>query len=79
MGEPAEQSKNTMKRLTGEATMMLVAGIETTASALRVRSYRLLRNSDAVTKRLEPSFSLSVTTDPKHVPNWATLEKLRYF
>ncbi|KAL2876592.1 hypothetical protein SGCOL_008170 [Colletotrichum sp. CLE4] len=69
--------EKTIKRLTGEATVMLAAGTETTASALSVCTYHLLRNPDLVEK-IEAEL-LSVTTDPKQIPTWATLERLPYF
>ncbi|KAL0775849.1 hypothetical protein CaCOL14_007136 [Colletotrichum acutatum] len=69
--------EKTIKRLTGEATVMLAAGTETTASALSVCTYHLLRNPDVVEKI--KAELLSVTTDPKEIPTWATLEKLPYF
>ncbi|KAJ0318600.1 hypothetical protein COL5a_010577 [Colletotrichum fioriniae] len=69
--------EKTIKRLTGEATVMLAAGTETTASALSVCTYHLLRNPDVVEKI--KAELLSVTTDPKQIPTWATLERLPYF
>ncbi|KAK1850219.1 trichodiene oxygenase [Colletotrichum chrysophilum] len=67
----------TVKRLAGEANVFLSAGTETTASALTICTYHLLRNPDAVAKiRAELA---TVKADPKELPSWATLEGLPYF
>ncbi|KAH9232881.1 hypothetical protein K456DRAFT_1750283 [Colletotrichum gloeosporioides 23] len=62
----------TVKRLAGEANVFLSAGTETTASALTICTYHLLRNPDAVAKiRAELA---TVNADPKELPSWATLK-----
>ncbi|KAI8159443.1 hypothetical protein K4K49_004087 [Colletotrichum sp. SAR 10_70] len=67
----------TVKRLAGEANVFLSAGTETTASALTICTYHLLRNPDAVAKiRAELA---TANADPKQLPSWATLESLPYF
>ncbi|KAI8232761.1 hypothetical protein K4K57_010975 [Colletotrichum sp. SAR 10_99] len=67
----------TVKRLAGEANVFLSAGTETTASALTICTYHLLRNPDAIAK-IEAELA-TVNADPKELPSWATLESLPYF
>lgn len=71
---PPEQKTN--ERLAGEAVTFLAAGTETTSLALSVCTFYLLRHPHILEKiRAELS---EVTTDPKQLPSWATLEKLPY-
>ncbi|OLN95820.1 Trichodiene oxygenase 1 [Colletotrichum chlorophyti] len=68
--------EKTVERLAGEANVFLAAGTETTASVLSIWTYHMLKNPRIVEKmRCELS---TVTTDPKRLPDWATLESLPY-
>ena len=59
-----------------EGTLIATAGSETTAWAMTITSYHLLRNPDVLAKlRLELESVMPNSTD---VPSWTALEKLPY-
>ncbi|KAL2882245.1 hypothetical protein SGCOL_002514 [Colletotrichum sp. CLE4] len=68
--------EKTIPRLTSEGVIILTAGTETTSYTLTLISFHLLTKPsilDKLTRELQ-----GAVTDPKHLPNWPTLETLPY-
>lgn len=68
--------EKTVPRLTSEGAIMITAGTETTSYTLTMISFHLLSNPgilEKLTRELQ-----GAVKDPKHLPNWPTLETLPY-
>ncbi|OHW95955.1 trichodiene oxygenase [Colletotrichum incanum] len=72
---PAEEK--TVRQLSGEANVFLAAGTETTATALALCTYHVLKNPGIMAKM--KAELATVVKDPKALPDWLTLERLPYF
>ncbi|KAK0382338.1 trichodiene oxygenase [Colletotrichum limetticola] len=68
--------EKTVPRLTSEGAIMITAGTETTSYTLTMISFHLLSNPKILVKLTREL--QGAVKDPKHLPNWPTLETLPY-
>ncbi|KAF4474743.1 Cyrochrome P450 monooxygenase [Colletotrichum fructicola Nara gc5] len=71
---PAKEK--TEQRLSGEANVFLAAGTETTATALSLCTYHLLKNPNI--RANAKAELMTVAKDPHVLPDWIVLERLPY-
>ena len=71
------ESERSVERLSQEAQILQAAGTATTAGALGIMSYHLLRNPP-MRERLGNELKDIMANYPNDLPRWSDLEKLPY-
>lgn len=71
------ESERSIERLSQEAQILHGAGTVTTARAMDIMSYHILRNPP-IRERLGNELKVIMTDYPHTMPRWSDLEKLPY-